>query len=256
MNLLKKVRMFNLSTAALRTIGLILAAAGAAGLLIQYRVLGIGSITAGELLMSVETDPSLMGYVSLSMICQIMEACAVPLFAFLLVVDATRAETIGRELLAILGLAVACQLPYNVLTGGNLWSIREMNPMFALVLSLVMLYIFRRFQEKKGSHRAIKAIALLFAFLWSNLLGVAHGPACVILTAILWALRGKPNLQTFLGITVTIICSLFNIFYMTAPAAFLLLHFYDGEQGVDNKQISCLIYPVCLLVFALLSQCF
>lgn len=256
MNLIKKIRMFNLSTAVLRTIGLILAAAGAAGLLIQYRVLGIGSITAGDLLTAVETDPSLMGYVSLAMICQIMEACAVPLFAFLLVEDATRAETIGRELLAMLGLAVACQLPYNILTGGNLWSIREMNPVFALVLSLVMLYFFRRFPEKKGSHRAIKAIALLFAFLWSNLLGVAHGPTCVILTATLWALRGKPNLQTFLGILVTIICSLFNIFFITAPVAFLLLHFHDGEQGVDNKRISCLIYPACLLVFALLSICF
>lgn len=256
MNLVQKVRKFNLSAAALRTIGVILAAAGAAGLLIQRRLLGIGSISAGNLLGAVEAEPALMGYVSLAVLCQVLEACAVPVFAFLLVEDAMRTETIGRRLLTVLGLAVACQLPYNVLASGNLWQLSGLNPMFALVMSLVMLYFFRRFPEKKGSHRAIKAIAIAFAFLWSNLLGISHGPACVILTATLWILRGRPNLQTFLGITVAILCSVFNIFYITTPVAFLLLHFYDGEQGADNKRISCLSYPVCLLVFALLSQCF
>lgn len=256
MNLIKKVRMFNLSAAALRTIGLVLALAGAAGVMLQRRMLGAGSVTGLQLLEALEADPSLMGYATFALICQVMEACAVPVFAFLLVEDAGRSETLGRSLAVLLGLAVICQLPYNVLMNGNLWLISGLNPVFALVFSLVMLYFFRRFPEKKGSHRAIKAIAILFAFLWSNLLGVAHGPACVILTATLWALKRKQNMQTFLGIAVTICCSVFNLFYMVAPISFLFLHFYDGEEGTDNRRISCLLYPVCLLVFALLCQCF
>ena len=254
MNLVKKVRMFNLSAAALRAIGLLLALAGAAGLAIQRGMLGAGSVTGLQLLETLETDPSMMGYATFALICQVMEACAVPLIAFLLVEDATRMDALGRSLAALLGLAVICQLPYNVLMNGNLWQISGLNPMFALVFSLVMLYFFRRFPEKKGSHRAIKVIAILFAFLWCNLLGVSHGPACAILTATMWALKGKQNLQTFLGIAVTICCSVFNLFYMVAPVSFLFLHFYDGEEGADNRRVSCLLYPVCLLLFALGSQ--
>lgn len=256
MNLVKKVRMFSLSAAALRTIGLVLAAAGAAGLLIQRQVLGAGSVTGAQLLEALEAEPGLMGYATMALIFQAMEACALPIFAFLLVEDARRTETIGRDLLITLGLASLCQLPYNLLTTGSVWMLRGLNPVYALVMGLVMLYFFRRFPEKKGSHLAIKAIAIVFAFLWSNLLGVSHGPACVILTALLWALRDKPNLQTFLGIAAAICCSIFNLFYMLAPVSFLFLHFYDGEQGADNKRISGLIYPACLLVFALISQCF
>lgn len=256
MNLLKKVRMFNLSAAALRTIGLVLAVAGAAGLSIQRGMLGAGSVTGLQLLEALEAEPGLMGYATFALICQVMEACAVPVFAFLLVEDSAHAESLGKALAGLLGLAVICQLPYNVLMNGNLWQISGLNPVFALVFSLVMLYFFRRFPEKRGSHRAIKAIAILFAFLWSNLLGVAHGSACVILTAALWALRGKPNLQTFLGIAVAICCSIFSLFYMVTPISFLFLHFYDGEQGADNKRISALVYPTCLVVFMLIALCF
>ena len=256
MNLVKKVRMFNLSAAALRTIGLILAAAGAAGLLIQRRVLGAGSVTGAQLLEAMEADPGLMGYATMALVFQAMEACAVPIFAFLLAEDARRTEKIGGMLLRMLGLAAICQLPYNVLTSGSLLMIRGLNPVFALVMTLVMLYFFRRFPEKKGSHRAIKAIAIVFAFLWSNLLGVSHGAACVLLTATLWALKGKPNLQTFLGMAVIFACSLLNLFYMLAPVSFLFLHFYDGEEGADNKRISALVYPVCLVAFVVIALCF
>lgn len=253
MNLVKKVRMFNLSAAALRTIGLILAVAGAAGLLIQRRMLGAGSVTGAQLLEAMETDPGLMGYATMALICQAMEACAVPIFAFLLAEDARHTETIGKDLLMLLALAAICQLPFNLLTTGSLLMLQGLNPVYALVMGLVMLYFFRQFPEKKGSHRAIRAFAIVFAFLWSNLLGISHGPACVILTAVLWGLRGKPNLQTFLGIAVTICCSIFNLFYMLAPVAFLFLHFYDGEQGTDNRRTSGLIYPVCLTAFVLIA---
>lgn len=248
MNLVKKVRMFNLSAAALRTIGLILAVAGAAGLMIQRQMLGSGSVTGAQLLEALEAEPERMGYATMALIFQALEACAVPIFAFLLVEDARRTETIGRDLLIVLALASLCQLPYNLLATGSVWMLRGLNPVYALVMGLVMLYFFRRFPEKKGSHRAIKAIAIVFAFLWSNLLGVSHGAACEILTAVLWALKGKPNLQTFLGIATAICCSIFNLFYMLAPVSFLLLYFYEGEQGADNKRISCLIYPTCLLM--------
>lgn len=256
MNLVKKIRMFHLSAAALRAIGMVLAVAGLAGLYLQRWVLGVGSMSNSQLLDAMQAEPSLMVYATFALIFQAMEASAVPIFAFLLAEEARHTEKIGGLLLRMLGLAAICQLPYNVLTSGSLLMIRGLNPVFALVMALVMLYFFRRFPEMKGSHWAIKAIAIVFAFLWSNLLGVSHGAACVLLTATLWALKGKPNLQTFLGMAVIFACSLLNLFYMVAPVAFLFLHFYDGEQGADNKRVSALAYPMCLVAFVLIGLCF
>lgn len=254
MNLVKKIRMFSLSAAALRAIGLVFAVAGLAGVLIQCWVLGVGSVSNSQLLQTMQADPGLMGSATLALIFQAMEACAVPVFALLLTENARRRESVGGELLRMLGFAAVCQLPYNVLTTGSLLMIRGLNPVFSLVMGLIMLYFFCRFPGKKGSHVAIKTTAIVFAFLWSNLLGIAHGPACVVLTAVLWALRGKQNLQSFLGIAAVICCSVFDLFYLLAPVSFLFLHFYDGEQGADNRRVSCLGYLICLVVFAVLSK--
>ena len=65
------------------------------------------------------------------------------------------------------------------------------------VMSLVMLYFFRAFQEDRAAHKAVKVIVVLGAYLWSTFWGVAFGGPCVILTAVLWATRERQNLRLF-----------------------------------------------------------
>lgn len=101
---------------------------------------------------------------------------------------------------------------------------------------------------------ALKVMAVVFVFLWSNILGIFHEAACVLITAVLWALRGKQNLQTFVGITVMISCSIFNIFYMFTPISFLILHFYDGEWKGDSSLVSYLVYPIFMIIFCVLVK--
>lgn len=253
MNLVKKIRMFNLSSAALRAIGILFLAAGMAGMLIQRSILGVGAMSNSQLLETMQANPDLMGYATLALVFQALEACAVPIFAFLLVEGASHTESYRKYFLRVLGLAVVSQLPYNVITTGSLLMFGGLNPVFSLVMSMIMLYFFRRFPEKKAAHITLKVCAILFAFLWSNMLGVSHGAACVIITAVLWALRKKQNLQCFIGIAVMFCCSIFNLFYMVTPISFLILHFYDGEQGAENKLVNYLAYPVCLIVFCVLT---
>lgn len=254
MKLVNRIRLFRLNAAALRTLGMVFAMCGLAAVWIRQILLGGGSLTNSELLDAMQTSPEVMTYATITLVFQVLEACAVPVFAFLLVEGVGHARGFGRYFLGILGTAVLCQLPYNVLMTGSLLMIRGLNPAFALVMSLVMLYFFQRFPEKSASHILIKAFALVFAFLWSNLLGVSHGAACVILTAVLWGLRGKQNLQTFLGIAVAMACSVFDLFYMASPLAFLLIHFYDPEGWSRSRTADYFAYPVCLLIFSVLVK--
>ena len=148
---------------------------------------------------------------------------------------------------------MACEIPYNLLMGNSVIGVGSLNPVFGAVMSLIMIYFFRTFQEKHISHKIIKAVALLGAYLWSTFLGVAFGGACVILTAVLWAARERQNLQLFFGCLTGVACAVFSPLYMFSPIAFLAIHFYSGERGYENRWINYLVYPVMLIIFWLVS---
>ena len=202
MSLLRKIRTFQLTTTGLRIIGMLFLAAATYGTMLQTKVLGIGYMNNTQLLDLLETNPEVMSGLSLAMVMQLIGACALPVFVFLLVEGATHTSHYGKYLLRVLGLAVACQLPYNMITTGSTMYMTRLNPVFAMFMCLVMLYFFRSFTQKNAKHILIKVIAFIGVYLWSNMLGVERGACCVILCVVMWALRGKQNLQTFIGILV------------------------------------------------------
>jgi hypothetical protein len=115
-----------------------------------------------------------------------------------------------------------------------------------------MLYFFRTYTQKTGGHILLKVVAFVGVYLWTNMLGVEHGACCVILCAVLWLLRGRNNLQTFIGIAVMFACSIFSMFYMAGVLSFLALHFYEGNKGAENRWMNYLTYPVILLACGLM----
>ena len=251
MKLLKKMRTFGLSATAIRACGVLFLAAGMFGHMMMVNVLGVSGASNVELFEALQADSGLMASATLAVVGQALEACAVPIFAFLLVEGSDHTSNFAKYFLRVLGLAAVSQLPYNLLITGSLLKFYGLNPVFAAVMSMVMLFFFRQFREKKASHIAIKCCAFLFAFLWSNMLGVSHGAACVIVTAVLWGFRGKPNLRTALGVLVMLGCVVFSTFYMAAPISFLIIYFYSGEQGSHNRIANYLAYPVLLLICGL-----
>lgn len=239
---------------ALRMCGLVLLAAGCVSTVLQNKILGVGQIANTQLLEVLQDRPGGMAYATLALAGQALEICAVPIFAFLLSEGSRRTASYRKYLLRVTGLALACEIPYNLLTGSSVIGAGSLNPVFGAVMSLVMIYFFRTYPEKYASHRIIKAAALLGTYLWSTFLGVAFGGACVILTAVLWATRERQNLQLFFGCLTGVACVIFSPLYMFSPIAFLAIHFYGGERGYANRWVNYLIYPVMLIIFWLVSR--
>jgi hypothetical protein len=252
MSLMKKIRTFQFTTMGIRILGVLFLAAGTYGTMLQTKALGVGYMTNTQLLDLLETNPEIMASVTMSLLMQMLGACALPMFVFLLVEGATHTGNYGKYFLRVFGLAVVCQLPYNLITTGNLMYMTRLNPVFAMFMCMIMLYFFRTFKEKTAKHVLIKVLAILGVYLWSNMLGVEHGACCVILCAVMWALRGKPNWQTFIGIAVMFGCSIFSMFYMAAVISFLALHFYEGKKGEENRVANYLAYPVILAACGLM----
>lgn len=239
---------------ALRVCGLVLLAAGCVSIVIQNEILGVGQLANSQLLEVIQNRPDGMVYATLALVGQVLEICAVPVFAFLLSEGAQRTTSYWKYFLRVTGLALVCEIPYNLLMSDSVLDVGSLNPVFGAVMSLTMIYFFRTFQEKNVSHNTIKAVALLGAYLWSTFLGVAFGGVCVILTAVLWVTRERQNLRLFFGCLTGVACAIFSPLYMFSPIAFLVIHFYGGERGRGNRWINYLIYPVMLMIFWLISR--
>lgn len=253
MKLMRKVATFQFTTTGIRVCGMIFLIAGAVGAMLQTQLLGAGNLTNSELFQLLEQDPNVMTNATLSMFFQAIGSCAVPIFCFLLVEGARNTSDYGKYCLRVLGLAVACQLPYNLLMTGSLIKMNGLNPVFAMTLCQIMLYFFRRFRDKGATGVLLKMTAIIGVFLWANILDIDHGSCCVVLTAVLWGLREKDNMRTIVGIMVMFSCSLFSMFYMAAPIGFLVLHFYEGKLGDENRIVNYLAYPVILLISGLMT---
>ena len=237
---------------ALRLWGLLFVMAGILGRsVLQHRLLNMGSVSSQELLEAMMASEQVMVYATLALIMQAVEACAIPIFAVLLVDGVQHTKNLGKYFLRVLGVAAVSELPYNLAMSGSVWDASSRNPAFGLVLALVMLILYQRFSEKKIANQAMKVLVTLAAIVWPLMLNVQDGACCVIMVAVLWLTRNLKQYRTFIGCAAGALCSLLSVYYLAVPMGFLAVHFYRGDKGEENRLVNYLAYPVLLLAAAL-----
>ena len=253
MERIRDTRSTGLKRSTLRTWGMIIVAAGIVGrCILQNQLLGLGKIT-GQELMEAMNSPEMMGYATAALILQVLEACAVPIFACLLVEGFQHTSDYTNYFLRVAGVAVLSELPYNLAMSGSWLDASSRNPVFGLVLCLVLLYFFKRYEGKTLQNIFVKVVVLLAACIWTTMLKIDNGLCLVLVACVLWLFRGNVLYRNFAGATVSIVCSLISPFFLAAPMGFLLVHFYHGEKGQDNRVVNYLAYPVLLLVIGLVG---
>lgn len=244
-----------LNRQALRTWGMLAVVLGAAGTaVVQNGILGAANTDAAGLLKVMESAPAMMGFATVALVLQVIYCCAAPIFAFLLTQGFARTENRKMYFLRVLGLALISELPYNLAFSGKWMAAQSRNPVFGLVLAMAMLWLLQHYSGKSLKAIAIKTAVIVAALLWTWMLGIDEGPCLVLLTAVLWLLRGRERLQVLFGCLTAFVCCLFSLFYIAAPMAFLTIHFYNGEKGEGNRWVNYLSYPVILLVAGLLGS--
>ncbi len=236
---------------ALRTWGLLFLTVGAIGRgLLQTRLMGIGSISPEELLAAMEASQNAMILATVSLVLQAMETCAAPIFALLLTEGAQKTSNYGKYGLRVTGLALLCEIPYNLAINGTFFYMDSRNPVFGLVLSMVLLYFYRRYGAPGMKHLLIKAVVTVAAFLWGQMLRIEYGACMVLIVAVLWAFRKNVLYRNFAGAAVTVVCTAISPFFLAAPMGFLAVHAYNGEAGTNSRIVNYLAYPVILLAIA------
>ena len=236
---------------ALRTWGLLFLAAGVLGRgLIQNHLLGVGSLTTRQLLEVMGSSQQAMALATASLVLQALETCAVPLYALMLVEGVQYTSGFSAYFKRILALAVLCELPYNLAMHGRLLFFSDRNPVFALVMCLVMLYLYSRFPEGKKSNALIRLVITAAAIAWCEMLKIEYGSATVLLVSVMWAFRKNTLYRNFAGAAAAIVCTVMSMYFLAAPMAFMIVHGYDGEKSTNSRKVNYLAYPIILLAAA------
>ena len=235
---------------ALRAWGLIFLACGVIGRgIIQTWLLGVGNLTTEQLLGVMASSENMMRLATVSLVLQAVETCAVPIFALILAEGFQHTGDFKAYFLRIFGLALLTEIPYNLAIGGQFFALGTRNPVFSLVLCLVMLYLYGRFPEAKFVNTIVKVIITVAAILWSEMLKVEFGSAMILVSAVLWALRKNTLYRNFAGAAAAIVCTIFSPFFLAAPMGFMAVHLYNGEHSTNSRTVNYLAYP-CILVIA------
>ena len=241
--------------ASIRKWAMIFLAAGViGGGIIQNGLLDMNSISGNQLLEAMDGNTSLMPLLTVALICKFAETCAAPLFALLLVEGFLRTSKFEKYLLRVGAVAAVSEIPYNLAMGGKLFDLSTRNPAFGLFICLVMLFFFRRYEEKKLKNTLTKLLIAVAAFLWCAMLRIDHGIHLVVMVGFLWLARNKSNARAMFGFCAAMICTVFNMYYIGCCLSCIMLHRYNDERGEQNPAFNYAFYPVLLLIAGIAAK--
>ncbi len=254
-----------ISSQGIRILGLILLLAGAIGT----------GIVQGKLM---TTDTSLK-MTTIALVIEIVQCCAMPLFVFLLVEGVQKTKSMKMYFLRVLIVAVLAEVPFDLINAGKVFDWRFFNPVFSLLICMVMLYLLRYYSQKEGKNILVKVVIVGVALLWTmfqlptpdtqlevrygfmreSAALLSEGFPMVVLAATLWFTRKNKSLQVFVGSAIMVMVAMavpgwMYLQYMGAPIAMLIIHFYNGEPGEGNRYVNYLAYPVILMAVWLIAK--
>lgn len=235
----------------LRAWGMLFAISGIVGRgVIQNHFLGVGLRNMQELLTLMQTSETAMILATVSLVLQAMETVAVPIFAFLLAEGFLHTSNLKNYLLRVTGIAVLTEIPYDLVMNQKVLEFGMQNPVFGVVLCLIVLYLFKRFAGKK----LVCVIMALAGVAWALMLKIDHGIPMILMACVIYVFRNKRMFMGFSGMAAAALCTVISVFYLAAPMGFLATHFYNGEPGEGNRVVNYLFYPVTILVIALVVK--
>lgn len=207
---------------------------------------------------------------TVALILQLLHYCAIPIFVFLFVEGMTHTSDLKKYATRIGIVAVGAQIPYNLAVYGEWFSFKglmnfRLNPVFGLLLAMVLLYFYRRYAGKSIKFILLKAFLWLMAFAWVKILRIEYGFPVILLTPIIYFLRKKRMVMIFVGCIALTLCGFLDTtngtsylrtaaYVASAPVSFMVLHFYNGERGEGNRYINYLAYPVMLIAIGLFAK--
>ncbi len=256
MNPQKRRLKLTVSSRGLRIWGLLFLITGMVGRgIVQNRLLKVDTFGMETIVQMMEYDPSILKYATIAVLLQGIETLAVPVFAFLLVEGFHYTSNVKAYLIRMTAAALLAEIPYNLVTTGKVLELSTRNPMFAMVIGMIVLMFFKQYAATSAKDILAKCMVVFGALLWSAFLGVQNAVPVVAMILVLWQFRGNRNKQVIFGLAAAMLCGLMSGYYFASALGVLMLLLYNGERGYfESKVVNYLAYPILLLAVGIAAQ--
>ncbi|WP_052119163.1 TraX family protein [Bifidobacterium callitrichos] len=240
-----------LTSFRLKVIGAVFMALSIASTTLMPAILGV-SLDAGAGMASISSADM----VSLTeiVLCEIISWCAVPIYAWLLVDGYRHTRGVWAYVGRLAALAVVCEVPYDLATSGKAFDMSSQNPVWGLVIALIVLALLDWTVARFGraAARVLISLAIVLAgIMWNLLMNVGlrqhvmYAGALTLGFALIFRyLAAREN-------TMMITAGLLGAMMLIVPAVgVMFLHWRNGEAGYARpwtKWVFYALYPVMLL---------
>lgn len=172
---------------------------------------------------------------------------AFPIYCFLLVEGFFHTRSRARYLRNCFLFALVSEIPFDMAIFGKVVYPRGQNVYFTLCIGLCALMVLDRFQyQYEEKYIVLRAVVIFLAAYAGEVTDVDYHWKGVLFIILFYYVRDmKEWIRNLAGI-----CAF--AYEITAPLAFIPIHFYNGERGRQMKYLFYAIYPVHLLLFGLI----
>lgn len=217
--------------------------------------LSAASVTLMPMLLGAPTAQN-MGSLTVSVLCEAVSWVAIPIYAWLLYTGFDHTHSWLRYGLQLLALALVSEVPYDMVTFGSFFDMRSQNPVFGLVIALIVLVLLEVLQDYgKGLRITLSIVVIIVGLLWDWLFRIGQSQAMLNIgmvtlgmALIFFYLHARENTMMFTAALLGAVC------FITPGIGVAFLHYRNDEIGYRHtwtKWAFYAVYPLMMLVCGL-----
>lgn len=190
------------------------------------------------------------GLARLDLVLRFIGRLAFPIFCFLLVEGFQHTHDVRRYVLRLFAFGLVSEMPFDLAFFRVPFYSGHQNVYWTLALGVLAMALLDHFQDEAGNIAWKGRLAALGCAVAAEWMGTDYGAIGVALIVGLYLTRRSRKQQCILGAAMM-------AWELTAPLAFVLVWFYNGERGRCPrwaKWAFYLFYPVHLAVLAAVTN--
>ena len=218
--------------------------------------IGASCIEAGLLLPELETGEVSGGawnQISLYQLDRVLRftgRLAFPIFCFLLVEGFVHTHDVKKYVRRLFLFALISEVPFDLAFFRTPFALDHQNVYWTLALGVLAMALMQKFQDAEGNIAWKGRLAALGCAVLAQLLQTDYGAIGVALIVALYLTRNNRKYQCIIG-------AVMMLFELTAPLAFVLIWFYNGQRGRCPQWVKWAFYgfyPVHLSILAVVTN--
>lgn len=190
------------------------------------------------------------GLAALDLVLRLIGRLAFPIFCFLLVEGFVHTHDVKKYIGRLFLFGLLSEVPFDMAFFKTPFHWGNQNVYWTLALGVLAMALLQKSEDADGNAAWTGRLAALACAVVAQLAGTDYGAIGVALIVALYLTRNDRRYQCIIGAGMM-------LFEITAPLAFVLLWFYNGERGRCPQWAKWAFYgfyPVHLTLLALVTN--